>query len=104
MARRFCKCAPIPLFTVAGDVKEEWAIYRDALEKSGYFNSSVWLDIRGNHDNSNQDSSENHYYREYSTCGKEGPVFNRVIERPFGKYCFVGLDATLTPCGGGISE
>ena len=44
MARRFCKCAPIPLFTVAGDVKEEWAIYRDALEKSGYFNSSVWLD------------------------------------------------------------
>lgn len=79
-------------------MKEEWEIYRSALEESGYFNSSVWLDIRGNHDNSNQDSSENHYYREYSTCGKEGPVFNKVFERPFGKYCFVGLDATLTPC------
>ena len=73
-------------------------MYKSTLVEHGYFNNSFWLDIRGNHDNSNQQSGIRHSYYNYSTCGHEGPVFNKVYTRPFGRYCFIGLDATLSPC------
>ena len=81
-----------------GDIVEEWEMYKSTLVEHGYFNNSFWLDIRGNHDNSNQQSGIRHSYYNYSTCGHEGPVFNKVYTRPFGRYCFIGLDATLSPC------
>lgn len=83
---------------VGGDIVEEWEMYKSTLIENGYFNNTFWLDIRGNHDNSNQQSGIRHSYYNYSTCGREGPVFNKVYTRSFGRYCFIGLDATLSPC------
>ncbi|CBK23344.2 uncharacterized protein [Blastocystis hominis] len=84
----------------SGDIVEEWEMYKSTLVEHGYFNNSFWLDIRGNHDNSNQQSGIRHSYYNYSTWGHEGPVFNKVYTRPFGRYCFIGLDATLSPSPG----
>ena len=86
------------LIFLGGDIVEEWEMYKSTLVEHNYFNNTFWLDIRGNHDNSNQQSGIHHSYYNYSTCGQEGPVFNKVYTRSFGRYCFIGLDATLSPC------
>ena len=62
------------------------------------FNDTFWLDVRGNHDSANQDRSSHHYFYNYTTCGHLGRVYNKVYEKSFGTYCFVGVDSTLSPC------
>lgn len=73
-------------------------MYRSSLISSGYYNKTVWMDVRGNHDNTNQNSTRHHYYYQYGTCRDEDRVYNRIIHHPFGDYCFIGVDATLSPC------
>lgn len=79
---------------------KEWEIYRDILLDSGVVNKTVWLDIRGNHDNFNIPTPESrlNYYREYTVQGRKHPhsylyadVFNG------DKYGFLGIDACLSP-------
>lgn len=83
---------------IAGEIEYEWKLYNSVLKKNHLLNNTLWLDVRGNHDSSNSDSSTNHYYHNYSSCGKLGPVYNKIYEKSFGKYCFIGIDATLSPC------
>ena len=73
-------------------------MYRSSLVSSGYYNKTVWMDVRGNHDNTNQNSTRQHYYYQYGTCRDEERVYNRIIRHSFGNYCFIGVDATLSPC------
>ena len=56
------------------------------------------MDVRGNHDNTTQNSTRQHFYFQYGTCRDEDRVYNRVIRQSFGNYCFIGVDATLSPC------
>ena len=92
-------CTEAPLSSrVAGEIEEEWIMYRSSLLAGGYYNKSVWMDVRGNHDNTNQNSTRHHFYFQYGTCRDEDRVYNRVVRQPFGNYCFIGVDATLSPC------
>ncbi len=90
------------LLFVAGEIEEEWMMYRSSLISGGYYNKTVWMDVRGNHDNTNQNSTRQHYYYQYGTCRDEDRVYNRIIRHPFGNYCFIGVDATLSPCMGDL--
>ena len=90
------------LLFVAGEIEEEWMMYRSSLVSSGYYNKTVWMDVRGNHDNTNQNSTRQHYYYQYGTCRDEDRVYNRIIRHSFGNYCFIGVDATLSPCTGDL--
>ena len=85
-------------FYIAGEIEDEWKLYRNTLEKNHLYNCSYWLDVRGNHDNTYLNSSTNHFYYKYSPCSSEGPIYNKIYHKSFGSYCFIGLDATLTPC------
>lgn len=92
-------CTEIPSSSrVAGEIEEEWIMYRSSLLAGGYYNKTVWMDVRGNHDNTNQNSTRQHFYFQYGTCRDEDRVYNRVIRQSFGNYCFIGVDATLSPC------
>ena len=73
-------------------------MYPSPLLAGGYYNKTVWMDVRGNHDNTNQNSTRQHFYFQYGTCRDEDRVYNRVIRQSFGNYCFIGVDATLSPC------
>ncbi|KAJ3426242.1 helicase related [Anaeramoeba flamelloides] len=46
----------------------EWEIYKNLLQKYGYWNESLWFDIRGNHDSCGVKdlSSPNNYFYQFS--------------------------------------
>lgn len=82
-----------------GPQLEEWKAYSDILKQSN-LNETIWLDIRGNHDNFNvyrpQDPST--MYRQYSIQGKKHPRnYMRNIEKNGHSYTFIGIDGVQTP-------
>ncbi|CAG8577725.1 8687_t:CDS:2, partial [Cetraspora pellucida] len=73
---------------------DEWTMYQTALQESGVLNrTNFWYDMRGNHDCFNVGSwdSDQNLYRLYSVVKKRG--FDFTIEKTFGQYRFVGIDA-----------
>lgn len=59
----------------SGQNEEEWRIYHDIVIKNKVAEKTLWLDIRGNHDNFNvpgQNDTTN-YYTKYSIQGKNNP-------------------------------
>ncbi|CAJ0847953.1 2277_t:CDS:10 [Entrophospora sp. SA101] len=74
---------------------EEWITYESALIESGIpaKRKEFWYDLRGNHDCFNVKSweSEENFYKEYGIVKQKG--FNFTVEKPFGNYTFIGLDA-----------
>ncbi|XP_046387556.1 transmembrane protein 62-like [Ischnura elegans] len=81
---------------------DEWKYYRKILQECRATEKTVWLDVRGNHDNFNVpdiESSEN-YYRNYSVQGRLHPrsYLAKVAGRSQGElYSFVAVDACLDP-------
>lgn len=81
--------------------KEEWIDYYTAVEIAR--NRTVWLDIRGNHDNfdivSLQDG--NNFFKELSSQGREGNLgsYLKIVRRNGLSLAFLALDATLKPVG-----
>ncbi|KAK3863323.1 hypothetical protein Pcinc_030893 [Petrolisthes cinctipes] len=79
---------------------EEWATYSDVLRNSGVLNLTVWLDIRGNHDNFNVPSlnSPNNYYQKYSVQGQNHPrSYLHTHTRGSLSVSFIAVDACLLP-------
>lgn len=78
--------------------EREWRIYRDIVRDAE--SKTVWLDIRGNHDNFNVagDTAESNYFRNYSVQGGRNPrSYLRQIEKGTEKYSFIAVDACLEP-------
>ncbi|XP_050301336.1 transmembrane protein 62-like [Anthonomus grandis grandis] len=80
--------------------ESEWRHYRDILREFDIDNKTVWLDIRGNHDNFNVISvnSKHNFFTNYSIQGKEHPrSYMMQVRKGNSKYTFLGVDACLEP-------
>lgn len=80
--------------------KAEWQIYFDLIQQAHVQNKTIWLDIRGNHDNFNVPGirSDENYFREFSVQGKEHKrSYMKQVQVDTEKYTFIGVDACLDP-------
>ncbi|XP_015586433.1 transmembrane protein 62 [Cephus cinctus] len=81
-------------------VKEEWIQYKKVLDDVNISQKTIWLDIRGNHDNFNVPNlqSKENYYVNYSIQGKRhSRSYMHEITVGSEKYSFIGMDACLEP-------
>ncbi|XP_042875483.1 transmembrane protein 62-like [Penaeus japonicus] len=79
---------------------EEWATYSDIIKTSGVLNHTVWLDIRGNHDNFNVPSlaSEANFYQNYSIQGQRHQrSYMYIHKKGHDSVAFIAVDACLLP-------
>nr|XP_039259686.1 transmembrane protein 62-like [Styela clava] len=80
--------------------EEEWKIYHSIITKNNVTEKCVWLDIRGNHDAfdvARANDANSNYYLKYS--GDKGKLSSAVyqVEKQYGKYSFIPVDATMIP-------
>lgn len=84
----------------SGPQLEEWKAYNSAIVNSGNLNKTIWLDIRGNHDNFNvyRPKDPNTLFRKYSIQGRNYARNYMYIHEKDGKnYTFIGVDEVQTP-------
>ncbi|XP_054263073.1 transmembrane protein 62-like [Macrosteles quadrilineatus] len=81
--------------------EDEWKLYKNALDRCEVTKKTVWLDVRGNHDNFNVPgpSSKENYFRNYSIQGRQNPrSYLYTVRNPNGRVIsFIALDACLEP-------
>ncbi|XP_043209318.1 transmembrane protein 62-like [Amphibalanus amphitrite] len=80
--------------------EKEWQIYKDILVKGNVFNSSFWLDLRGNHDVFDVPSADSprNWFRRYGVQGAAHPrSYLYELTRGRRRYAFIALDATVDP-------
>lgn len=92
--------AKAPNIIVSAQYEKEWKTYYDILYEAGVQDKTVWLDIRGNHDNFDvpgRNSSRN-YFTKYSIQGRRHPR-SYMYQKKVGteKYTFIAVDACLDP-------
>ena len=82
----------------------EWEHYKTVLEETKITEKTVWLDIRGNHDNFNVPgvSSQRSFYHRFSVQGKKHERSYMYTLSLKGKdsttnYSFIAVDACLNP-------
>ncbi|XP_076303117.1 transmembrane protein 62 [Lasioglossum baleicum] len=81
-------------------ILEEWEYYKQVLDETEVSKRTLWLDVRGNHDNFNVVSieSSNNYYANYSIQGKKHPrSYMYTINIGSELYTFIAVDACLKP-------
>ncbi|XP_076231397.1 transmembrane protein 62 [Calliopsis andreniformis] len=81
-------------------ILEEWQYYKQVLDDTEVSKRTLWLDVRGNHDNFNVVSleSKNNYYSNYSIQGKMHPrSYMYTINIGSELYTFIAVDACLKP-------
>ena len=80
---------------------DEWADYHTAVQLAR--NRTLWLDIRGNHDNFDVSApgDQNNYFKEFSSQGQEGNLgsYLKIMRHNGVRLAFLALDATLKPAG-----
>ncbi|XP_050451450.1 transmembrane protein 62-like isoform X2 [Cataglyphis hispanica] len=81
-------------------ILEEWQYYKYIIDETNIKERTLWLDVRGNHDNFNVVSldSKNNYYSNYSIQGKKYPrsyMYN--VNVGSETYSFIAIDACLKP-------
>ncbi|CAG9823206.1 unnamed protein product [Phaedon cochleariae] len=80
--------------------EDEWRYYRDILKETHVKEKTLWLDIRGNHDNFNVAdlSSKQNYFTNYSVQGRAHPrSYMYQMRKRNTLYTFIGIDACLEP-------
>ncbi|KAJ8927168.1 hypothetical protein NQ314_020444 [Rhamnusium bicolor] len=80
--------------------RDEWKYYRDILNESHMREKTLWLDIRGNHDNFNvaDAKSKQNFFTNYSVQGKDHPrSYMYQIKNGNTLYSFIAVDACLEP-------
>ncbi|XP_043522392.1 transmembrane protein 62-like isoform X2 [Frieseomelitta varia] len=81
-------------------ILEEWQYYKRVLDETEVTKKTLWLDVRGNHDNFNVLSleSKNNYYSNYSIQGQKHPrSYMYTINAGSELYTFIAIDACLKP-------
>ncbi|XP_003703373.1 transmembrane protein 62 isoform X2 [Megachile rotundata] len=81
-------------------ILEEWQYYKHILDDTEVSKKTLWLDVRGNHDNFNVVSLEarNNYYSNYSIQGKIHPrSYMYTVNVGTELYTFIAIDACLNP-------
>ncbi|XP_043584753.1 transmembrane protein 62-like isoform X2 [Bombus pyrosoma] len=81
-------------------ILEEWKYYKRVLDDTEVTKKTLWLDVRGNHDNFNVLSleSKNNYYSNYSIQGQKHPrSYMYTINVGSKYYTFIAIDACLKP-------
>ncbi|CAK9804583.1 Transmembrane protein 62 [Anthophora plagiata] len=81
-------------------ILEEWQYYKQVLDDTEVSKKTLWLDVRGNHDNFNVLTleSKNNYYLNYSIQGKKYPrSYMYTINSGSELYTFIAVDACLKP-------
>ncbi|XP_014599513.1 PREDICTED: transmembrane protein 62-like [Polistes canadensis] len=84
----------------SNQILQEWIYYKNILENTNVKNKTLWLDVRGNHDNFNVVSleSKNNYYSNYSIQGKKYPrSYMHKVTVGSETYSFIAIDACLKP-------
>lgn len=84
----------------SGQYEQEWIWYSEVLKSTNVTNRTVWLDLRGNHDNFDIYSwnSSNNYYRIYSNYGKHSERhYHYSIKDDNDLYTFIAVDACVSP-------
>lgn len=84
----------------SGQFEQEWIWYSEILNSTKVNEKTVWLDIRGNHDNFDIFSwnSSNNYYRIYSNYGKHSERhYHYNIKDGNDLYTFIAVDACYHP-------
>ncbi|KAM3963689.1 LOW QUALITY PROTEIN: transmembrane protein 62 [Aphomia sociella] len=84
----------------SSQVKTEWVYYHNIIKESGVTDKTVWLDIRGNHDNFNIQTinSQQNYFRNYSVQGSSHTKSYVHFEDKNGvSVAFLGIDACPDP-------
>ncbi|CAG2116222.1 unnamed protein product [Medioppia subpectinata] len=80
--------------------EEEWVMYWNALNKTKVGSRTVWLDIKGNHDNFNvyDWSHRNNFFKKYSIRGPNNTrSYKHSVRHDTETYSFIGVDACLDP-------
>ncbi|CAG2108561.1 unnamed protein product [Medioppia subpectinata] len=80
--------------------EEEWIMYWNALNKTKVGSRTVWLDIKGNHDNFNvyDWSHRNNFFKKYSIRGPNNTrSYKHSVRHDTETYSFIGVDACLAP-------
>lgn len=79
----------------------EWIHYKRVLDKCKVTEKTVWLDVRGNHDNFNVrgPKAKENYFQNYSIQGPTNPhsYIHQVTTKDNDTYSFIALDACLEP-------
>ncbi|XP_021182226.3 transmembrane protein 62 [Helicoverpa armigera] len=84
----------------SSQVKKEWIYYHNIVKESGVTETTVWLDIRGNHDNFNirTINDQENYFRNYSVQGLEHAKSYVHFQDTNGvNVAFLGIDACPDP-------
>ncbi|XP_053613017.1 transmembrane protein 62-like [Plodia interpunctella] len=84
----------------SSQVKTEWVYYQNIIKESGVTGHTLWLDIRGNHDNFNIKTinSEQNYFQNYSVQGSNHQRSYLNIQEKNGlRIAFLGIDACPEP-------
>ncbi|XP_063619331.1 transmembrane protein 62-like [Cydia splendana] len=84
----------------SSQVKTEWIYYHNIIKESRVTEETVWLDIRGNHDNFNIRTlnSQENFFRNFSVQGKTYPKSYVHYEEKNGvRVAFIGIDACPEP-------
>ncbi|XP_013183104.1 transmembrane protein 62-like isoform X1 [Amyelois transitella] len=84
----------------SSQVKMEWVYYQNIIKESGVTDHTLWLDIRGNHDNFNIKTidAEENFYRNFSVQGTQHQrSYVNIQEKNGVRIAFLGVDACPEP-------
>lgn len=79
---------------------QEWIMYSDIINSTGVTKQTLWLDIRGNHDDFGVGSFEakENYFAKYSVRGqRHRRHYSYYVEKGGDTYAFIAVDACLEP-------
>ena len=79
---------------------KEWMMYNDIVNSTDVTKKTLWLDIRGNHDDFGVGSfeAEENYFAKYSVRGRlHRRHYSYYIEKGGDMYAFIAVDACLEP-------
>ncbi|XP_031628845.1 transmembrane protein 62-like [Contarinia nasturtii] len=89
------------LFHHSRQYEDEWKIYNEIITTANVRNKTIWMDMRGNHDNFNiplSMSNISHFKRYSVQGGKHQSSFMKLIDTSAGElYAFIAIDVNMVP-------